>query len=164
MASGNDHLLHFVLHILDFIHEPFPRPPLQCLTYSQPGKATTTGSVVIRAPDDICAPCVSIGMLVWVTVRRLCLHRGFHAQGTTSRLTRLPSAMCVAKDLKTMRSAPRCLSSTINQSLVLPYSGSCLEGYIPFLFLLILHSDYVERICFFVIHRQPDSTLLHLTF
>ena len=82
-------------------------------------------------------------------LRRVGLHRRFHAQGTMSRLDWLLYAMYVAKGLKDHACSLSYLASHHPQSLVLQYSRSANRGLRSFFFLpLILFSDHVERICF----------------
>jgi hypothetical protein len=78
-----------------------------------------TASVGGGAPVDASAPCATLSMSVWVGLRRLCLHRGFHARGTTSRLTRLLFAWySLAKDLRQCDSSKISCFPHHHQSLV----------------------------------------------
>jgi hypothetical protein len=66
-------------------------------------------------------------------LRRVGLHRRFHAQGTMSHLAcLLLISISIAKDLKTMPTLTGYLSSTILRRLFICTSKSPVEGYIPF--------------------------------
>jgi hypothetical protein len=120
----------------------------QCLGYSPSVARSVAASVECAAPEDSCDPCGVPRHACMVGLRRVGLHRRFHAQGTTSRLACRLSAMELAKDLKTMRVLSRVFvfSPSSIASSVLP--SQPVEGYVPFTPSSNTFPDYVERICF----------------
>jgi hypothetical protein len=112
-----------------------------------PRRLPIVASVKVVAPVSSCVLCASPRCACRARLRRVGLHRRFHAQGTARRLAFLHYAVEVAKDLKTMCARSKKFSHH-HQSLVLPHIQVCLSGLRSFSSLLIHFSDYVERICF----------------
>lgn len=102
-----------------------------------------------------------------VGVRRLCLHRGFHAQGTTSRLAWLFLVLYVAKDLKTMQSSQVFGFSPSSVACIFHTRRVC-QLRVTFLFLP--SSNFFIQITLNVstfLHNLPLAgihSFIHLTF